>query len=358
MIKNNIKNRCGKIGFMKFIFALAILAQHTNAKFPGKNITFGAGSAAVEFFFIVSGYLLCKKYINYKNNGSIGDTTLSFLFMRIKRFLPYVIFLLIISLPFQIYLFNYTELQYASIIYTLFYLPVKSTQPDIIFQIFWYISAMIIAETITVPFLLKYKDNFAKIVSPIISFFLIGYILIKWGVFPNPWALSIICYKGIIRAFAMINLGCFLYVCHEKTANIQYTKLAEILLTLLENIGYISIIFLMNVKNAHSSYGLLMVVVFSICILLSFSNKLHFNSLFNNAFFYKLEEISLPLYVNQFLILYTIQRICINRSFSLAFHKAFLLSALISIVLAIIELGVLKLYNKYSSNVKKLFIKA
>lgn len=83
-MNNESKKHCGKIGLMKFIFALTILARHIGARYTEGNFLFGAGSIAVEFFFIVSGFLFCKKYINYDKKESIGDTMLDFIIKKFK----------------------------------------------------------------------------------------------------------------------------------------------------------------------------------------------------------------------------------------------------------------------------------
>lgn len=53
----------GIISLWKFIFCIVIIGFHLNAIQHYKNTNFGFlyGSIAVEFFFIVSGYLLAKK---------------------------------------------------------------------------------------------------------------------------------------------------------------------------------------------------------------------------------------------------------------------------------------------------------
>ena len=347
-----IKKHCGKIGFMKFIFCLTILAQHTNSKFVGERFNFVAGGAAVEFFFIVSGYLFCKKYVNYNKDEEIGETTLNFLCNRIKHFLPYLIFTFILALPFLIFTFKYTPQKFIYIIYTLLYIPVKGAHQDLIFQIFWYISAMIIAETILLPILLKYRRNFIKGVSPILTLLLMNYILIKFGNFASPWSISLIGYKGVIRAIAFINLGMFLYALHERFEKVKYTKFSKFLLYLLENLGYISILFIMNKSEAHNSYSVIMLILFSICMLISFSGKLKINDMFDNTFFYKLDALCLPLYVNQFLILCTLQKYYPKLNYGTAFFT----TLGISIILGLVELWILKLYDKNANKMKRLFI--
>ena len=84
-------NHNGIISFWKFMFSLMMLALHLGILHPEARYNFNSGSIGVEFFFIVSGYLFCKKYIKKSvlNNEKIGKITIYFFITKIKRFLPY-----------------------------------------------------------------------------------------------------------------------------------------------------------------------------------------------------------------------------------------------------------------------------
>ena len=50
--------RNGKIDLLRFLFAVIIVLHHTRYLFGDEHCFFHGGSLAVEFFFIVSGYLM------------------------------------------------------------------------------------------------------------------------------------------------------------------------------------------------------------------------------------------------------------------------------------------------------------
>lgn len=57
-----MKKRNGSIELYRFLFALVIMVRHIKPLFVsnGYNRLFGRGALGVEFFFIVSGYLMAK----------------------------------------------------------------------------------------------------------------------------------------------------------------------------------------------------------------------------------------------------------------------------------------------------------
>ncbi len=57
-----MKKHNGVIGLWKFIFCLLIVVLHTGIGIPNRIFKFG--SIGVEFFFLVSGYLLAKSAVS------------------------------------------------------------------------------------------------------------------------------------------------------------------------------------------------------------------------------------------------------------------------------------------------------
>ena len=69
-VESSNKKHNGIIGFWKFMFCILILLFHCAEKM-GKNGFFESGRIGVEFFFIVSGYLMTKKALNNEEDLKI-----------------------------------------------------------------------------------------------------------------------------------------------------------------------------------------------------------------------------------------------------------------------------------------------
>lgn len=82
-----MKKHNGIISFWKFMFSILILIFHCSDRAKEGKVLFIDGRIGVEFFFIVSGYLLAKKAFNNKENlDNIGKETFVYIWKKNKEF--------------------------------------------------------------------------------------------------------------------------------------------------------------------------------------------------------------------------------------------------------------------------------
>lgn len=353
-----MKNRFGKISLYKFLFSIMIIVFHVGnvLDYNKFKFNFGSGSIAVDFFFVVSGFFFCRKYVNYKVKNSVGEDSFNYFINRTNRFIKYIIILLIIAIPFSIFClkFNFTSLINA--FYKLLYIPHHTKCGSEIFGITWYIVAMILVESMLFPFLIKYKKEFVYIVSPIIIILLGSYLLIRYGHFATPWKMGTILYKGILRSIFEINIGMYLYLISEKISNVKFTKLSKILLLFFEIAGYLSIFVLVNLNNAHRRFDVLMLLIISICILISTNKNMYLYNFCNNKLFYFLEKLSLPMYIYQWLIIEIMVFVLTKFNIHLSYLCFSGITIIISIIFGIVVLKLIELYDNNKEKIKSLFI--
>lgn len=353
-----MKNRFGKISLYKFLFSIMIIVFHVGnvLDYNKFKFNFGSGSIAVDFFFVVSGFFFCRKYVNYKVKNSVGEDSFNYFINRTNRFIKYIIILLIIAIPFSIFClkFNFTSLINA--FYKLLYIPHHTKCGSEIFGITWYIVAMILVESMLFPFLIKYKKEFVYIISPIIIILLGSYLLIRYGHFATPWKMGTILYKGILRGIFEINIGMYLYLISEKISNVKFTKLSKILLLLFEIAGYLSIFVLVNLNNAHRRFDVLMLLIISICILISTNKNMYLYNFCNNKLFYFLEKLSLPMYIYQWLIIEILVFVLTKFNIHLSYLCFSGITIIISIIFGIVVLKLIELYDNNKEKIKSLFI--
>lgn len=353
-----MKNRFGKISLYKFLFSIMIIVFHVGnvLDYNKFKFNFGSGSIAVDFFFVVSGFFFCRKYVNYKVKNSVGEDSFNYFINRTNRFIKYIIILLIIAIPFSIFClkFNFTSLINA--FYKLLYIPHHTKCGSEIFGITWYIVAMILVESMLFPFLIKYKKEFVYIISPIIIILLGSYLLIRYGHFATPWKMGTILYKGILRSVFEINIGMYLYLISEKISNVKFTKLSKILLLLFEITGYLSIFVLVNLNNAHRRFDVLMLIIISICILISTNKNMYLYNFCNNKLFYFLEKLSLPMYIYQWLIIEIMVFVLTKFNIHLSYLCFSGITIIIFIIFGIVVLKLIELYDNNKEKIKSLFI--
>ena len=348
------RKRNGKISFWKFVFSLLIVAYHVGNYHH--TSFFGGGYLGVEFFFIVSGYYLCKKGLNYKriSDKSIGKETFQWIISRIKKLLPYVVILWLIGLPISIWIDKMSLYDFTTAIANSLYIPNSGNQLFALYGITWFIVALLIGEAIMFPILLKYKENYSSIWSFIITFFLFSYIMIQYGNINDPWIYGNISYKGIIRALLDLNIGICIYTFLDYYKKIKLTDFSKFCLTCLELIGYGSIIYLSTLEAHRFDFIALILII--LCLSISFSHKGYLMDFSNNKVFYYMEKLSIPIFINQYIFIKLLAFIMKSCQINLSIYLEIVINIVISILFAILEVKLIKEYQKNRKKVLSILI--
>lgn len=354
----------GIISFWKFMFCLLIMGLHVAEAIIGnKNlktnatIIFWAGSIGVEFFFLVSGYLLGKKAMNTENKGDLGEATYHFIKKKVGSFFPYILLTFIVAVPVYYSLQNLQKSDLVNSVWDLLLLTISGMRYHRFLGVVWYISAMLLCMILLFPLIVKYKKKFTYIIGPLIVILISGYIGKEYGNIANPWLWNGFVYKGLIRAFFEISLGVLLYSFTEKIKKVKFTKLSRILLTVIEIVGFTSIFFIVNLKDAHSKYDYIMILLLSISISLAFSEKTLLLKFCNNKIFYFLEKLSLPMYLNHKWIVELMNYVLVKNGIKeVNYYIELLVAIVISAIVSIIMINIIRFAKKILPKVKRAFI--
>ena len=352
MTVKDIRN--GKIGFWKFMFSLLIVAYHVASYH--NNSSFCSGYIGVEFFFLVSGYYLCKKCLNYKSikSSDLGIETFNFIFNKIKKLVPYILVLWIMGIPVSIFIDKFTPYNFITAFSNTIFVPNFDYKLYVIYGITWYIIAMLVVEMFLFPILIKYRKNYAYIFSYLISFLLLSYLMLKYGNISDPWRYSMFTYKGILRAFLDINIGICIYSFIDKFKHIKLTDFSKFTLTIIEIVGYL-LVFYLSSKQIYR-YEFLMLIILTICLTITFSNEAYLVEFSNNKLFYYLEKLTIPIYINQFIFIKIISYIINKFSLVIPINIIIIINILISIVFAFITNKIISIVNNNKKSIKSIFI--
>lgn len=213
------------IDILKLIFVMIIFINHSNFYIqPGEkvNTIMHLGFLGVEFFFIISGYLMFYKADNI-NNTNLGESTLSFIFRKISIFLPYYIVAYIIG--FGIAYINAFSLKiifkdFITSFFAIMQLEMAGFKTYQVLEPTWYLSSMILSMLVLYPLALKFKRNYTLLIAPIIAIMCYGYLSLHIGKLATQ---SQVCaggiYSGIFRGLGGISLGCLCYGMANKLKN-------------------------------------------------------------------------------------------------------------------------------------------
>ncbi len=316
--------RNGKIELYRFLFSVIIVLFHCaeHLLYKGKIVYtnrfdlsfFTHGALGVEFFFLVTGYLLAvyvsKKVKDSKkkkiDSESLFKETIEFMKKKISSIFPqhivaFIIAFISISVATKAGILDIAKRLICSIPQFFFIqmsgIKVNDMYPN---NIEWYISAMLICLFIIYPILRKYFHGFSKFGAPIIGVLIIGYINLNFrSIIPGVFRLTnnSIFYVGLLRAFAEICLGIFIYTIVDYISNKKLTKKESIFLLLVE-LGTFCLTLLYICSELSKAYEIIALIMIFTFVTIAFSKKSYLSEKFDNKFFYFLGKISLPIYLS------------------------------------------------------------
>ena len=303
MTVNAKKKRNHEIEFLRFVFASMIVLNHSKNLFPDGGRLFLKCSFAVEFFFIVSGYLLMMSVDRANKEGkpsNLGQETITFLKRKISAFyielaVAYVLGIVFVLFTAAAPLKTVLKRIVLGIPSDLFLLRMGIASPALNSPL-WYLSSMLLCMLILYPLLRCWPVGSKTILVPAVSVFAIGYL---WGNYhslltPTQWIGFT--YKGNLRAFAELGIGIILYQINQVFTGLRLRKWFQYFLTAFKWIGYVCLLVWMTLFSV-GSVQLVCLGFFAVCILLSFSKQCSDSSLFDNGISLTLGQLSMPLYI-------------------------------------------------------------
>lgn len=326
----NKKKKNGTIEFLRFIFCMIVFFYHIQKHILGglpslKNgihISFFAnGAMGVEFFFLVSGFLMAKSIVKSNkeekiNFDNLGKDTWLFLFKKWVSIFPYHLVAFILLFIQVCVINNYNLIAIIkNFIDTiphifLFYMSgISFYNPN---YVVWYISSMFLSMFILYPICKRYYSNFVKIIAPILCVFLLGQLIYYYDSLTGVMDWTIVGYKSIIRAIIEISMGVIAHEISVWLSGIKITNLKKNILKILEICCYLCVVFYMLCTfSRHYEFYCLLVLFVSIIITFSGITS---SGRMNNKVIYFLGKASLPIYLSQVFAINLVNYMFVNYS--------------------------------------------
>lgn len=299
--------RNGKIELLRFVFCLCVLFYHINndmwdgEKMLADGISFFShGRTGVEFFFLVSGFLTAKsaaKLSGVSNRPRIGTATYDFMLKKINGvFIPHII---LCALMFVLLVANekMTWNKLFEKLSSLLFLQTTGISDNYFLAVEWYLGAMLFALIIVYPLLVKNFDFTSKVVAPVGSSLLIGYLLSKYNQLPSSLEPDPFFTPSNLRGLAVILLGIFCYVISEEIRKADFSKFQSVVVIIVENGCWIfSLLYV--ISDLSKKFEGLVVYMLALAVSITFSRTFN-NKIYNNAFVMYLGKISLTVYLSQ-----------------------------------------------------------
>ena len=291
--------RNGRIELMRFVFAVIVACYHLGCSLKLPEEIFTHGYLAVEFFFLVSGYLFAKSLsgCSKDNKNEIIRKSLSFMGKKYTGFMFEYVVVIVMTIIAWVPYFKLSAGELAvkiiNAIPTFLLIQMFGFKTADWFVPVWYVSAMLIVMFILTPVMLKSAKKYSLLIAPPLSMLLLGLVFTKCGCFngSGEWADGLISYN-LLRAFAEISLGCTMFYIVQSG---KFNKLNEHLRGAAGLILFIPPVFYMLGDFDENMEPTMIVILFA-ATALCFSCK-SAPALINNRFVYFLGKLSLPIFL-------------------------------------------------------------
>lgn len=300
-MKNKSNPKVGEIELFRAIFCVIILLRH-NEYLTGKAFIFTGGSFAVEFFFIVSGYLMLNSLHRRSDTPitNLAEETVLFIRKKAIAIYPEIVLSFVIGFAVKCAADMPSRDQTLELISKSFFELILVQRTGIganaVNSVVWYIQSMLLGMTILYPLIRKYPEMMKRIVLPLGSLLLLGWLSQNYNDLRDPGLWTGYTYKGNLRAMAELCLGAMCFFAVERIRKIRFNRFARILFCAVKWASWIILIlYMVDGRTAHDFFGC---VLFCISIILSFSRICIDQGIYQNSVVLFLGKFSLPLYLN------------------------------------------------------------
>lgn len=335
--------RNGKIELFRFIFCICVLMFHLGKYLIGEPslkkgvhlALFPHGAIGVEFFFLVSGYLMAKSIAKKQDvKENIFKSTFDFMKRKYFSIFPYhlfatgvVIILILFNLPTVQEMISYI----IKSLPTIFLVQICGFPLGNSNHVTWYLSAMLVSMLLIYPICKKNYKFFVRFVAPALVIFFVGYQAIEFGYLTGVGKKTPFGYKSLIRAISEISLGIMSYDISGWLADrFKDNRGAKYLLHIVEfGCYFLTLAYVMLTMS--KKYEFVALALLFIAITITFSNLTTMEKM-NTKFIYFLGNSSLLIYLNHVAAIYVVKNYfgIIN----LRIRYQFMIAILITIVLS------------------------
>ena len=276
MVPQDMAQRNAVVDLLRMVFAFIIVLHHLWIQADFRI----CGYLAVDFFFLVSGYMVimsCRR--NQENGKEIG--TIRYCAHKFMSFLPYLIFAEVVAgiISGAVSFDKYDDFPRAceavwDHLKNILCLSMLNFYRG---DVTWYLSALMISTAILYPIIRRSKVVFPRFVAPVIGVVLVILILVETGRINAP---STIMYgfvkTGLVRGLGEMCLGIFAFELIGMTKRFSFNK-ENIVFGIIEIGCYLAVlicIFAINPGKVNREvFEFLMVVLLFVALTITLSNR-------------------------------------------------------------------------------------
>ena len=294
------------IELWRLIFSFSIVLCHAATLSWNKRFHFS--SLGVEFFFVLSGFLMAKS-AHGKGDAKekLGTETVSFLLRKLKVIYPTFLFAVLLEFAAQILLRTSNPGQPYVYLWDLLFLRITGLGGVHLLAVgaSWYLFAMFPAMWILYPLLRRFPDMFYNVIAPLTAVLILGWFSITYGSINHSMEFENGISMGLLRAIAELCAGCVsFYVC-ERVKLTGNKKINLFFWTFLEIVP-LSGVFLISAFRYRSQTDFICILLVGIGLCAAFSGKSYVSVILQRINLKWASAFSLALYLNHVVWLRTL----------------------------------------------------
>lgn len=275
------------IELLRFLVSICVMNHHFfhidygvfNVSESVNNFFFKHGNLGVEFFFLVSGFLMAASaqriWSSEQPIESVGKTSIVYVLKKaaavvVPVYVTWIFCFLITHIVQGQFTFGKLLKDGLNSIFELLFLRSAGYGGYYCVGQIWYISAMLLAMLICFPLLLKLRKTYLYVIAPLAALLILGFLDHQYSGLMNTSEYVGILYKHFLRAIGEINLGVVCFVLASLLKKVKFTGFGMVVLSLIEIGCYAGALFYMNWKGL-GYMDVLFCFLMAIGILITFS---------------------------------------------------------------------------------------
>ena len=301
--------RIASVEFWRFFFTVLVALYHLEIYYTSGKL-FPSGTSAVEFFFVLSGFLIAlsaghwfEKHPEPLSAKEAGIRATQFVWKKVKALFPVIVMTLIIHIAINGGGYSRKNWLDAAL----------NSEWDLLFMVgtpfgynngnapivpLWFLTALFIAGYVYC-YMLYRRYHFTLFIAPLIGVMLYSFFTLNSSLVLDFYAKMGFMTAGTIKAFAEMALGISLFHLYDHLRRKKLSPVWEVVLTLLMLFS-IYRYFALTIKINTGMDNFRRIVYIMIIVLLSFLNKDVITGILNNGFSRALGKISMTMYVCHF----------------------------------------------------------
>ncbi|MBR5420266.1 MAG: acyltransferase [Lachnospiraceae bacterium] len=287
-----------RLQFWRIVFTYVIAYYHLNNVYD----RYTSGYIAVEFFFMLSGFLLAKKYFSLKeDSGENGISAAAYTRQRYVRFFPHCFFSFLVAFAINGIYRGFAAADYlkgfVSHIPEVLLVHAAGLDYDASFlynSVSWYLSALLILGYFIWLALRKLGKTYIELLCPLSVLFIYPYLFRTYGQLgEHRETIGFFLNTALLRGLADINLGMIAYLLSQKIGSCKKRSIA-----FLSDLCLIAGGLVLPCFVYRTSYDFLFAFLLFAGIVCAASCDPSLNRIFDNVWLDRWAMITLAIYLN------------------------------------------------------------